>query len=106
MWEGNIMGSLNEYYKIRNVETMRQFPFMMDCQTQLNVTKKLETIGFTKDKYPKGTIAALIRTLLNEWANDMLDTKGTRSNDLDEYWAEAIKEEYCFTRDKGKRSNM
>jgi hypothetical protein len=83
----------------RELETMERYTIGLDLNTRLGVARKLKTLGFDDPKYRKGTQAALIRVLLNAFANDELGPAGIP-------WSERIEKEYTYTASKNKRSNL
>lgn len=83
--------------ELREHSRMKAFTFMLDDITKLEVLKKLKAIGLDTKK---GSISALIRVLLNHFAE-------TPAGDpvMDELVKE-VKKEYLFTTKKNKRSTM
>lgn len=82
--------------ELREVTSMKAFTFYLDDITKLEVLKKLQKLGITT---AKGSLSALIRVLLAEFAendNPLVDT----------YVAERVQEEYLFTTKKNKRSTL
>lgn len=83
--------------ELREHSRMKAFTFMLDDVTKLEVLKKLKAIGFDTKK---GSISALIRVLLNEFAE--LHAGDPIMPEL----AKKIEDEYLFTTKKNKRSTM
>lgn len=82
--------------QIRENSAMSLFSLYIDDITKLEVLKKLRTLGIDTKK---GSLSALIRVLLNEFAE--------QENPLiDAYIAEKVQEEYLFTTKKNKRSTL
>ena len=83
--------------ELREHSRMKAFTFMLDDITKLEVLKKLKVLGLDTKK---GSISALIRVLLNHFAE-------TPAGDpvMDELATE-VKREYLFTTKKNKRSTM
>lgn len=82
--------------ELREHMTMKLFNFYLDDVTKLKVLKKLRENGMTQEK---GTLAALIRVLLNEFTE--CDNPITT-----EYLIDKVQEEYTFTTKKNKRSKL
>lgn len=88
----------NEHEKeLREHSRMKAFTFMLDDITKLKVLKKLKALGLDTKK---GSISALIRVLLNEFAE--VHAGDPVMSEL----AKKVKEEYIFTTKKNKRSTM
>ena len=83
-------------YLIRANSSMKQFTLFIDDFTKLKTIKKLKELGIDEKK---GSIAATIRTLLNMFAENELDLDIIKVK-------KRIKEEYIFTTNKNKRSNL
>lgn len=81
---------------IRENTTMKLFNFYLDDVTKLKVLQKIQSLGINGQK---GTLAALIRVLLNEFAE---------SDDLhhDEIIKYKVQDEYRLTTKKSKRSKL
>lgn len=81
---------------VRENTSMKMFNFYLDDVTKLEVLQKLREHGLDTKK---GTLSALIRVLLRQFAE----------TDLAE-WVEMtcsqVEEEYTFTTKKNKRSSM
>ena len=82
--------------ELREHMTMRAFTFMLDDITKVEVLKKLRENGLDTQK---GTISALIRVLLRQFAE-------TDSPEWEEVVFQQVEEEYLFTTKKNKRSTM
>lgn len=82
--------------EIRANTAMKPFNFYLDDITKLNVLKRLRGLGLDT---AKGSISALIRVLLNYFAQTD-DTKFVLM------MSELIKDEYIFTTKKNKRSKL
>ena len=88
----------NEHKKeLREHSRMKAFTFMLDDVTKLEVLKKLKALGLDTKK---GSISALIRVLLNEFAECPAGLPGMSE------LAKKVEEEYLFTTKKNKRSTM
>lgn len=75
--------------------SMRIFTFYLDDLTKLRCIKKLKELGLTE---AKGTLSALIRTLLSEFAEkEVSDLSGL---------TDKIRAEYMLTTKKNKRSSL
>lgn len=85
-----------EKREIRENSSMRAFTFMLDDVTKLEVLKKLRENGLDT---AKGTLSALIRVLLRQFAE-------TDSPEWEEVVYQQVEEEYLFTTKKNKRSTM
>lgn len=83
--------------ELREHSRMKAFTFMLDDLTKLSVLQKLRVNGLDTEK---GTISALIRVLLNYFA-DLPGNDPTLKQLLDK-----VEEEYLFTTKKNKRSTM
>lgn len=83
--------------ELREHMSMKAFTFMLDDVTKLLVLQKLKENGLDTKK---GTISALIRVLLNHFA-DLIPDDPTF-----EYIVRKVEEEYIFTTKKNKRSTM
>ena len=83
--------------KLREHTSMRLFNFYLDDLTKLQVLQKLRQNGL--DASAKGTLAALMRVLLRQFAE---------SDNAE--WIDAVcrevEEEYIFTTKKNKRSKL
>ena len=81
---------------IREISNMKPFMFYLDDVTKLQVLQKLRENGLDTKK---GTLSALIRVLLTQFAE----------SDLSE-WIEMtcnqVEQEYLFTTKKNKRSKL
>lgn len=86
--------------ELREIITMKPFPFFLDDVTRLKVLQKLQSIGLAGQQYSKGLLSATCRALLNCWANDALNMMQYP------YSRQMIEAEYVFTTKKNKRSNM
>lgn len=82
--------------ELREHMSMRAFTFYLDDITKLEVLTKLRENGCDQKK---GTLAALIRVLLSEFA---AATDPTYTNSI----FCKVEQEYLFTTKKNKRSNM
>ena len=82
---------------IRDVSTMKIFNFYLDDPTKLEVVQRLEDAGFDTKK---GTLSALIRTLLNFFVELDQDDETYTKIIVDTY------EEYIYTTTKNKRSSL
>lgn len=81
---------------LREVSNMKAFTFYLDDITKMTVLRKLRELGVDTKK---GSLSALIRVLLTEFAeND--------NSVYDEYIATRVQEEYLFTTKKNKRSTL
>ena len=85
-----------EKRELRKHSSMKAFTFMLDDVTKLEVLKRLKENGCDTKK---GTLSALIRVLLNHFAN-------TSNDDFLEYVFDEVQKEYLFTTKKNKRSSM
>lgn len=88
--------TIKEKQKIREHMSMRAFTFMLDDITKLEVLNKLKENGLDTKK---GTLSALIRVLLSQFAE-------TDSPEWIEYTCNLVEQEYIFTTKKNKRSSM
>lgn len=79
---------------LRTKTAMSPFNFMLDDVTKMEVVQKLIDLGLWT---AKGTLSALIRVLLSEFAKNP-----NVSQDI----IDKVKEEYLFTTKKNKRSSM
>ena len=86
----------HEKQELREHMTMRPFMFNLDDITKLEVLKKLKDMGLDTKK---GSISALIRVLLSEFANTTDKERTERIKGL-------VQEEYIFTTKKNKRSSL
>ncbi|MBR5199790.1 MAG: hypothetical protein IKW20_08215 [Bacteroidales bacterium] len=82
--------------ELRNHMRMRAFTFMLDDVTKVKVLKRLREAGCDSEK---GTLSALIRVLLNEFAALSDDQVLT-------YLLAEVEKEYLYTTKKNKRSTM
>lgn len=81
---------------LREVSNMKAFTFYLDDITKMTVLRKLRELGVDTKK---GSLSALIRVLLTEFAeND--------NSVYDEYIGARVQEEYLFTTKKNKRSTL
>lgn len=85
-----------EKKSIREISSMRAFTFYLDDVTKLEVLRKLREQGCDTKK---GSLSALIRVLLSEFA------KITDAEQLN-YITDRVQEEYTFTTKRNKRSTM
>lgn len=85
-----------EKHKLREHIRMSQFNFMLDDLTKLEALKKLKENGLDTKK---GTLSALIRVLLAQFAE-------SDSPEWIEYTCHLVRQEYLFTTKKNKRSTM
>jgi hypothetical protein len=83
--------------ELRKHMSMKAFTFMLDDITKLSVLQKLRINGLDTEK---GTLSALIRVLLNYFAE--LPGNDPTFKQL----CGKVKEEYLFTTKKNKRSTM
>ena len=83
--------------ELREHMSMKAFTFMLDDITKLCVLQKLRLNGLDTKK---GTISALIRVLLNYFAELSPDDPAF------ELIVQKVEEEYLFTTKKNKRSTM
>jgi hypothetical protein len=82
--------------RLREVSNMKAFTFYLDDITKMECLTKLKELGVDTKK---GSLSALIRVLLTEFAEN--------DNTLyDEYVATRVQEEYLFTTKKNKRSTL
>lgn len=89
---------INKHEKeLREHSRMKAFTFMLDDITKLKVLKKLKALGLDTKK---GSISALIRVLLNDFAEVPAGHPGMSE------LAKQVEEEYLFTTKKNKRSTM
>ena len=87
----------NEHKKeLRENSNMRPFMFYLDDVTKLQVLQKLRENGLDT---AKGTLSALIRVLLSQFAE-------TDSPEWIEVVCNQVQEEYVFTTKKNKRSKL
>ena len=87
----------NEHKKeLRENSNMRPFMFYLDDVTKLQVLQKLRENGLDT---AKGTLSALIRVLLSQFAE-------TDSPEWEEVVCNQVQEEYIFTTKKNKRSKL
>ena len=82
--------------ELREHMAMRAFTFMLDDITKVEVLKKLRENGLDT---AKGSLSALIRVLLREFAE-------TDSPEWEEVVFQQVEEEYLFTTKKNKRSTL
>lgn len=87
----------DETKKLREHMSMKAFTFYLDDITKLAVLQKLKTNGLDT---AKGTLAALIRVLLQDFSE--LDPTSAHFQEL----INRVAEEYLFTTKKNKRSTM
>lgn len=85
-----------EKREIQEHSRMKAFTFMLDDITKLEVLKKLRENG---QDTKKGTLSALIRVLLRQFAE-------TDSPEWEDVVYQQVEEEYLFTTKKNKRSTM
>jgi hypothetical protein len=76
---------------------MRAFTFMLDDVTKVKLVKRLREAGCDSEK---GTLSALIRVLLNEFA-ELPDDDPVLI-----YLLLEVEKEYLYTTKKNKRSTM
>lgn len=81
---------------LRENTTMKLFNFYLDDVTKLQVLQKMHTLGLDGKK---GTLAALIRVLLNEFA----ESDDVHHDSIIKY---KVEEEYLLTTKKNKRSKL
>ena len=87
----------NEQKKeLREHMTMRAFTFMLDDLTKAEILRKLRENG---QDTAKGTLSALIRVLLRQFAETDLP-------EWEELTYAQVEEEYLFTTKKNKRSKL
>lgn len=86
----------DEEKKIRENSTMKVFNFYFDDLTKLRVLQKLRALGLDGQK---GTLSALIRVLLNEFANN----EDVHTDTVIKY---KVQDEYVLTTHKNKRSKL
>ena len=82
--------------ELRENSNMRPFMFYLDDVTKLQVLQKLRENGLDREK---GTLSALIRVLLAQFAE-------TDSPEWEEEVYRRVEEEYIFTTKKNKRSKL
>ena len=81
---------------LREQTSMKMFNFYLDDVTKLEVLRKLREYGLDTKK---GTLSALIRVLLRQFAEtDLVEWV--------EMTCQQVEEEYVFTTKKNKRSSM
>jgi hypothetical protein len=83
--------------ELREHMSMNAFTFMLDDITKVKVLRQLREHGLDTKK---GSLSALIRVLLNEFA-DMPDDDPNLA-----YILQEVNKEYLFTTKKNKRSTM
>lgn len=81
---------------VRENSNMKMFNFYLDDVTKLEVLQKLHRFGLDTKK---GTLSALIRVLLRQFAE-------TDCAEWVEMTCEQVNDEYVFTSRKNKRSSM
>ena len=86
-----------EKKELREHMAMKAFTFMLDDITKLCVLQKLRVNGLDTEK---GTMSALIRVLLNYFA-ELPGNDPTLKSIIDK-----VESEYIFTTKKNKRSTM
>lgn len=98
-FESQCCSTMTEEHKreLREQMSMKAFTFMLDDVTKLLVIQKLKENGLDTKK---GSISALIRVLLNHFAD--LDPEDPTFM----YIIQKVEEEYIFTTKKNKRSTM
>lgn len=88
----------NEHKReLREHMSMKAFTFMLDDVTKMLVLQKLRELGLDTKK---GSISALIRVLLNHFAELPLNDPAMAE------LVREVEEEYLFTTKKNKRSTM
>lgn len=80
-------------HELRELSSMRAFTFYLDDITKVEVLIRLRESGLDT---AKGTLSALIRVLLHQFA---------RTDDIKNI-CNLVQEEYLFTTKKNKRSSM
>jgi hypothetical protein len=81
---------------LRQNTNMKLFNFYLDDVTKLIVLQKMRTLGLDGKK---GTLAALIRVLLNEFA----ESDDVHHDSIIKY---KVEDEYLLTTKKNKRSKL
>lgn len=88
-----------ERKEIREHSRMSAFTFYLDDLTKLEVLERLRALGLNTKK---GSISALIRTLLHLFATSATSTLSITEEEL----VRAVEQEYLLTSKKNKRSTL